>query len=501
MLAETFIASIGVLNNAHRTDAGKDVAIAVLEHQPVVQIKSSYKKSITPAHCLAASPTHIFAAQQAKAVVHVYNRVKGSQEATVPFPERVTSIALACADTVLIVATCEGKIFLWETTSGRQVHVSQSHLQDVTALVVDSASNFFISASADSTAQVWSLPKLLSFETDVDARTPALAFTSHRSRISDIALGHSATHQNFAASVSDDKTCLLWNYHDGAILATFLLSYTPVAIQLDAADRAIYVGYDDGSLQQIDLYDVATSRSKSVQNGSQITFQPGDKRRWTQADDTNGSLLCLAMSFDSTLVLTGHQSGAVSAWDVATGHMRLLALQPPMPGPVTNLLLCPMGIASDCNIGVQMVVKPKFAAMVSDTSSIPLSYAMHLQLGSTVHATESAFQRALRAPSVPQEMLDDGLAELLRWSQVPQANGQDKESVPAEDFMALDSRQDDAQATLTRENAELKRQLSSLRHVQMATFDRMDRLSAEKKALIQRENDRMLKRQHEEELT
>lgn len=48
--------------------------------------------------------------------MHVYSREKGNQEATVPFPERVTSLALALDETVLVLGTEGGRILLWEVS-------------------------------------------------------------------------------------------------------------------------------------------------------------------------------------------------------------------------------------------------------------------------------------------------------------------------------------------------------------------------------------------------
>lgn len=72
--------------------------------------------TLTAGNGLAVSPTHIFSAQAEKAVVHVYSREKGNQEALVPFPERIRSIAVAGAKygDVLVLGTEGGRLILWE---------------------------------------------------------------------------------------------------------------------------------------------------------------------------------------------------------------------------------------------------------------------------------------------------------------------------------------------------------------------------------------------------
>ena len=115
MLSESFIAS--TLSSAKTPTATlRDVGICVHEFQPAPQLRCTFKKSSTTTNCLAVSPSHIFSAQAEKAVVHVYSREKGNQEALVPFPERIRSIAIS-ADKygdILVLGTEGGRLILWE---------------------------------------------------------------------------------------------------------------------------------------------------------------------------------------------------------------------------------------------------------------------------------------------------------------------------------------------------------------------------------------------------
>jgi pre-rRNA-processing protein IPI3 len=115
MISESFIAA--TLSSAKTPTATlRDVGICVHEFQPAPQLRSTFKKSSTTPNCLAVSPSHIFAAQADKAVVHVYSREKGNQEALVPFPERIRSIAVVGAKhgDVLVLGTEGGRLILWE---------------------------------------------------------------------------------------------------------------------------------------------------------------------------------------------------------------------------------------------------------------------------------------------------------------------------------------------------------------------------------------------------
>ncbi|EMC98413.1 hypothetical protein BAUCODRAFT_425435 [Baudoinia panamericana UAMH 10762] len=500
MLTEHFIASIGVPEKPPGTNVAKDAAIFLHEFQPLAQQRAIFKKSATPANCLAVSESHIFAAQSDKAVVHVYNRLKGNQEATVPFTERVTCIALACDDTVLVLGTAEGRIFLWETHSGRQVTTVQSHLQKVTALAVDASSNFLLSASADSTVQVWSLPGLLSFaNVGAQGLSPLRTFASHRTEVTAVTVGHSVSFSNFAVSAARDRTCLLWDFHTNTVLRTYLLSSLPLCITLDAADRAVYLGCDDGSVQQLDLYRQGHSTS-AVQGGEKasVPIQPAASSRWRQPDALKGAALSVSLSFDSSTLLTGHQSGSVVAWDVATGRAQTNLMQNPLPGPVTNLCFLPVtGFAyqETKRVKVTSVMKPKFGAFDSAAGTVPGNYAINVELtGSDLGAEETLWQQALTAPSFPQALLDEGLGELASWSLAPERHVSAAAPDETEDFMALDGDSNKRkEPTLEEQNAALRAQIEALRRLQTASFDRIDKINAERKALIQREHARLMR--------
>lgn len=114
MLSEQFITTICGPPVAANTAVSKDVGIYTQALTPSYAIKATFKKSSTPVNCLAVNDTHIFAAQDQKAHVHVYSRLRGNQEALVPFPERIRSLALI--GDVLVLGSAEGRLFLWEVS-------------------------------------------------------------------------------------------------------------------------------------------------------------------------------------------------------------------------------------------------------------------------------------------------------------------------------------------------------------------------------------------------
>lgn len=112
MLAEELISAVSGPPIGANTSVPKDIGIYSHTLTPSWTVKSSFKKSSTPANCMAVSKSHIFTAQDQKAHLHVYSRLRGNQETFVSFQERIRSVALA--GDVLVLGTAEGRLILWE---------------------------------------------------------------------------------------------------------------------------------------------------------------------------------------------------------------------------------------------------------------------------------------------------------------------------------------------------------------------------------------------------
>ena len=522
MLTEQFVAAISVPTKPN-TAVTKDAGIFVHEHQPLVAQRQVFKKSATGPNGLAVSSSHIFAAQADKAIVHVYSRSKGNQEAVVPFPERIHSIALAAQDAVLLLGTESGRVLAWEVSqeetiafrdntanallkisSGRLVSTSTTHLQPVTCLAVDPASNFFLSGSSDAMIHVWALPLVLSFSPDA-SRSPIHSLSNHRGPISSIVCGHSWSSANIAVSISGDKSAIVWDYHNGQMLRTYLLPEIPTTMTLDPADRALYIAYIDGSLQTIDFFDemqrttpIDVLRDSST---SHRPIQPLTRTRFNVESQQLGEALSLSLSWDGTTLISGHLSGKIASWDVAKRNY--LSTMANLPGPVSNLqFLAPTGFcgAIDATFSIQTITKPKQDAASTSTGYglVPPNYTLNMQFTGQIRsrhlsATEvamtakSAFEEALTHPSFPTSMLEESLVELEAWS-VSSRSG----LVPSAGFLAADHNENAATSSLVEDSElnELKKQVASLQRIQKVTFSQLSELREEKEYFLNQERKR-----------
>jgi pre-rRNA-processing protein IPI3 len=350
---------------------------------------------------------------------------------------------------------------------------------------------------------VWALPAILSFSPDT-SRTPVHTLSTHRGPISSIVCGHSASSANIAVSIAGDKSAIVWDYHNGLALRTYLLPEAPTAVTLDPADRAFYVAYADGSLQTVDFYDdVQKALSADVLRdpaSSHRPVQPSPKTRFSADSQKLGGALSLALSWDGTTLVSGHASGKVAAWDIAKSNY--LSTLTNLPGPVSNLqFLAPTGFPDTPaqNFKIHTVVKPKQDAgsTGAGTGLIPSGYTLNLQLTGRLRTgrvsaaekmltTKSAFEEALTHPSFPTSMLEESLAELESWS-APVKGG----AAPASDFMSLDHEHDaGASDAHLSEVRELKKQVASLQRIQKVTFSQLSELRTEKDFFVAKEKKR-----------
>lgn len=492
MLSESFIAASSAPPRlvASNSTLLKDAGIFVHSFQPQPTLRTTFKKSTTAANCLAISPTHIFAAQSDKAAVYVYHRETGKHEATVPFPERIHSVALALKDTVLALGTEGGSILIWDTTTGRQTWTPQSHLQAVTTLAIDSKSAFMLSGSTDSTVLVWSLRDLLSFSTSSssdNSHTPRHSLSTHRAAIVALQTGHSTTTANIAVATSADSTASIWNYHTGTLLRTVLLAAAPLCAVLDPADRGFYVGLTTGGVQCVDFY---TQNPISVHDSSlaMIPLQPPAASHWQPANNSDGQVLSISLSYDGTTVLTGHTSGAILAWDVASSasmHFRS-RLAEHAGAPITNIkLLPPIGFRAVQQDGsllrLSSVVKPRPHDTYSSPAGRPTgAWRVTAQLPKSLKRSLMAsddFEAVISRSGFSNDFLSAALVELAECSgllSAPPLAATAGTATETADMISLDSagatREAEDRATITRQAAQIEhlKNLQKVAHAQLA---------------------------------
>lgn len=232
-------------------------------------------------------------------------------------------------------------------------------------------------------------PSLLSFSASSASNcgqdlpfAPLRSLSTHRAGITALVVGHSFSNKNIAVSGSKDNTCIIWDYSNGDELHTFLLPMSPLCLALDPADRAVFTGYEDGSIQFMDFYKDGNTFSSlcgpAAQSGA---TEPAQSARWS-AEGLDSAVLCLQISYDGTSLISGHGNGKIQTWDVARGQFgKQLA---DFAAPITNLqMLKPSGFPDATRPALMLhnVVKPRYESFASgepNSAGAPIPLIIHL---------------------------------------------------------------------------------------------------------------------------
>ena len=338
----------------------------------------------------------------------------------------------------------------------------QSHLQAITCLAVDPSFNFLLTGSPDANVHVWCITTLLSFSrpsTHESSRrtpySPLRTLTNHRAAITALITGHSSTSANVAISASADNTCLVWDYHLGVLLHTFILPNTPLCLALDPADRGFYAGYDDGSIQLINFYKFPSLPHQIYDPDLRSTpTQPTPEDRWSVPADVASAVLSLDISYDGTALLSGNENGKIHTWDIAKG--RYVTQVVDISSSVTNLrILPPQGFSVPFAPRLKMlsVVKPRYESSLtgnnissmdrglSESYTITAQFASAILHPSAINVPIISFDHALAHHSLPSDLLDEGLTQLAMFSSTTKglsgSSGRDEDTNAEEPRIAI----------------------------------------------------------------
>lgn len=189
---------------------------------------------------------------------------------------------------------------------------------------------------------------------------------------------------------------------------------------MDPADRAAYVGYEDGSIQILKFYiDNSVTHPLHQFDVHSTPSHPAAKDRWLPPSSQSSATLSIQLSYDGATLLSGHRDGAVQSWDVAKGLFATTLAE--LSAPVTNLkILSPTGfpITSAPPLKLHKVVKPRYESSAgaynnsSAASGLPANYTITAQFATTLSSQPTDFQTSLTSPTFSRSLLDASIAEL-----------------------------------------------------------------------------------------
>ncbi len=269
------------------------------------------------------------------------------------------------------------------------------HVQAVSCVVA--TPYHVLTGSDDSDIHVWSLPRLLDLD-PASEHEPERNLSNHRAAITALAASPSVSvDTNFCVSASKDKSCIIWNYQTGDVLRTILFPSSPVCITLDASSRAICISCEDSSLYLQELFGPKSLLGPQSEDPSTVV-QVSSPFGATQPDV--GPASCLSLSYDGTVLLSGHPRGQILRWDVADNKTPVELAN--LNAAVTNLVFIPPFPFNKTTKAVN-IVKPSQAER---TYTLTVQLESNLQSGSAT----SRFDTLLNTPGFSQATLESAMA-------------------------------------------------------------------------------------------
>ena len=275
-------------------------------------------------------------AQAAKASLHVFQWRKDQPHARMALPERLVAVA-ATADGAHIAGGAEsGRLYLWEACSGAMLRTWEGHYRSLTHMAFTDDGSHLITCSEDSLVRTWACGQLLDYNALSSLPpTPASSWNYHTLPVTGLSVGAGGV-AAYICTVSADRSLVVAQIpsgpgdrghrgfgvaegNDGAggaggqgrdgSLATVAFPTGLTAVVLHPADQSVYVGAGDGLIYCVDLCSPVASSSGGA------SFAVANRLRGHE-----GAVLCLAMSLEGCLLISGSRDCSAKVWDCVSGQ-------------------------------------------------------------------------------------------------------------------------------------------------------------------------------------
>ncbi len=288
-----------------------------------------------------------------------------------------------------------------------------------------------VTGSDDSNVHVWAIPRLLELDPAVE-HEPERTLSDHRAAVTSVLVGQSVNPDTaVCVSAGRDRSCIVWNYRRGVALRTLLFPAAVLSACLDPCSRAFYAASEDGCLYAVELFAgerplLGPPRGAAAaggEDGPTTAVQVELSSAFGAAPPAAGPPSCLAVSYDGTVLLSGHPQGQVLRWDTSSSSSAAAAssaeLLTNLNASVTNLVfvppLRPAGPTAATNTRPVAVVRPFLggraygftAQLTSDMTKAPAAAP-----AGGAPRTRTRFARMLDARGLPPDSLEQAILAL-----------------------------------------------------------------------------------------
>ncbi|TPX48135.1 hypothetical protein SeMB42_g01765 [Synchytrium endobioticum] len=292
---------------AHIWDIRSGVSLASLKH---CHASASATSAILPVTHYGGRTCGILVALSDRPTLHYYPWTKHQPLIKMTLPERISAMIVSNSGLFCAAGGESGKLYIWEITTGRLLSVIDAHYRAIRAIKFTIDDRCLVTAGDDALCHSWTLSALFTKSTKP---TSDLTLTSHTLPITDIHLSLSLPPTTRAYTSSLDRTVKIWQISRKTLLSTVLFPNPILCITVDPTETRLFAASDSGAIYGVELYPKQsdesrrTMRSEGIEDGGALVYN-------SHTDKITG----LALSFDSTLLISTSMDGTAIVWDVVS---------------------------------------------------------------------------------------------------------------------------------------------------------------------------------------
>jgi len=251
----------------------------------------------------------IFAAQNNKQLIHVYDTNKEQCIKKIVCPGKITCLTVSPDGNYCIVALVD-KIYIWQIATGNLINILCKHYQTINCIKFTTNGTYFVSCGDDNLVLIWNFASALqpldSLNPENTNDKPVHTLSHHSLPVKDVYIGITNTRCHMV-TVSLDQTCNIIDLCSGQLLSSIVLDNGCSSVAMDALEQQIFVGTVNGKIYFINCFEKTKSNT--------INIEP-DSRNFTQAHSKE--IKSLSVSMDATILLSGSLDSSVKLWHISS---------------------------------------------------------------------------------------------------------------------------------------------------------------------------------------
>ncbi|EPQ56441.1 WD40 repeat-like protein [Gloeophyllum trabeum ATCC 11539] len=328
---------------------------------------ASFKQTNTSSRCLAVTESRdglggvMFAAQHEKSLLNVYNFQKDQLALKIVLPEKLTCCASDHRGQFFAGGTAQGRIYIWEISSGILYNAWDAHYRQVNVLRFTPDGAALVSGSEDSGVSVWEVSRLLDDNLQNELPVSYCTFTDHTLPVTDLVCGVGPFPTSRILTSSVDHTVKLWDLGARTLLTTFHFPQPISHLAWEPTERVFFAASsgDDGTIYQMNLF----KQTRAGKNAIVEAIGGGGATDIVRIGDDDGSapkkmsiqvdqpITALCISLTSSLLVVGTSLGTIQTYDIPS-HQPLRSINTHKGLAITHLstMIRPPDLVGHVNI-------------------------------------------------------------------------------------------------------------------------------------------------------